>query len=506
KQGALERGQPLLWTTLPFIMLTLYRLFREAVVGALVVDAPFVELHKSSSDRPTKIRKSIYLDYRTSLSIVAWSKALKNGHTFLGLCMLFSFVVSLGLVPLVGGLFAEGEELPATNAIFSLGSILDRTTDITVVDYGLLFDLVSASWVHTAPYPPGTDGNFPLPSVAPVGDLKNYTISLPATTSQLSLDCQVISGAAFTTDKETENIKNRRFSATDRDCLISGDIAVGNNKDSYYLGAFSQQDCPDVAGRTRLVLFSVPVDSSGGMQDPTLISCIPSYWTVNGTLGVVRTTDSTNRSAETPSFSESSRSIEELPDIKRQQFEEGVAKVQSINIGSKVNTPDRLAELVARYIDNHDLEFAEDNLIKASSTVYPAVYTMLCLDKFYPTLAQPIQQGGVLHIPENRLHDDKKQDKTSKKQEKVNRKQNRADKKEEKKKVSNTDDSLLARKCWVEREPDAWELKILVEPRAVDAPFPEHAFSASQKDSALHAAQPTRSDSGQPTQNVASLV
>jgi hypothetical protein len=582
KQGALERGQPLLWTTLPFIMLTLYRLFREAVVGALVVDAPFVELHKSSSDRPTKIRKSIYLDYRTSLSIVAWSKALKNGHTFLGLCMLFSFVVSLGLVPLVGGLFAEGEELPATNAIFSLGSILDRTTDITVVDYGLLFDLVSASWVHTAPYPPGTDGNFPLPSVAPVGDLKNYTISLPATTSQLSLDCQVISGAAFTTDKETENIKNRRFSDTDRDCLISGDIAVGNNKDSYYLGAFSQQDCPDVAGRTRLVLFSVPVDSSGGMQDPTLISCIPSYWTVNGTLGVVRTTDSTNRSAETPSFSESSRSIEELPDIKRQQFEEGVAKVQSINIGSKVNTPDRLAELVARYIDNHDLEFAEDNLIKASSTVYPAVYTMLCLDKFYPTLAQPIQQGGVLHIPENRLHvvepvaiamitflvilvvesiylivylhkypsilaeepiglvgaanllhnsnisrviakfheeprfdgrlrrplkqDDKKQDKTSKKQEKVNRKQNRADKKEEKKKVSNTDDSLLARKCWVEREPDAWELKILVEPRAVDAPFPEHAFSASQKDSALHAAQPTRSDSGQPTQNVASLV
>jgi hypothetical protein len=102
--------------------------------------------------------------------------------------------------------------------------------------------------------------------------------------------------------------------------------------------------------------------------------------------------------------------------------------------------------------------------------------------------------------------DDKKQDKTSKKQEKVNRKQNRADKKEEKKKASNTDDSLLDRKCWVEREPDAWELKILVEPRAVDASFPEHAFSASQKDSALHAAQPTRSHSGQPTQNVASLV
>jgi hypothetical protein len=402
-QGALDRGTPLLWTTLPVIILTLYRLFREAVVSALVVETPFMELQKSSPASPTTLRRSIYLDYRTSLSIIAWFKALKNKHTFLGLCMLFSFVVSIVLVPLAGGLFTEGEELSATSATFDLLSILDTTTDINILDYGRLFDVVSASWVYTARYPSGTDGRFPLPSIAPVSDLKNYTIALPVVTSQLSLDCQVVSDASFSTKEETENVALRAFSATDRDCNISGDIAVGD-RNSYYLGVFAQQDCPDLAGRTRVVLFSIPVVSSGDMQNTTLISCIPLYWAVNGTVSIIRRTDLAGEVTETPSFSETSRAIEELPDLKRGQFEEGVLRVQSINIGSNVNAADRLGELIAGYIESQKLSFTEGSLIKAVNTVYPAVYTMLCLNHFFPDLAEPVQQEGVLRIPENRLH------------------------------------------------------------------------------------------------------
>lgn len=529
-QGALDRSQPLLWTTLPVIIFTLYRLFREAVVAALVVETPFIELHQSSSVNPTKIRKSIYVDYRTSLSIIAWYKALQNSHIFLGLCMLFSFVVSIALVPLAGGLFTEGMELSTTNATFSLISTLNMTTDIGVVDYGGFFDVVSASWIYNASYPAGTEGHFALPLIAPKQGLRNYTISLPATTSQLSLDCQVISDAAFTTKVETDNIALRAFSATDRDCLISGDIAVRSGDvyydRFYYLKAFSQQDCPDVAGRTRMVIFSVPVFSYSDMQDPTLISCIPSYWIVNGTVSVIRSTDSAGRLTETPSFSETSRLIEELPDMKRQQFEQGVINVQSINIGSRFNSPNRLAELVARYTDSHGLEFAEENLIKAASTVYPAVYTMLCLDRFYPRLAQPIQQEGVLYIPENRLHivepvaivmlvvlailivetiyliiylhkhpsilaeepvgligaanllhgsnisclvakfhhepgfDGR-----------LRRLVAQVGKTREKTRAPNTDDGLLDRDCWVEREPQSGRLRILVGSEAVDAEY-----------------------------------
>lgn len=538
-QGALDRGQPLLWTTLPVVVLTLYRLFREAIVTALVVETPFIELHKSSSIRPTKIRKSIYVDYRTSLSIVAWYKALQNSHTFLGLCMLFSFVVSIALVPLAGGLFTEGEELTATNATFNLLSTLNTTADISIVDYGRLFDFVSASWIYTAPYPSGTDGRFSLPRIAPTKNLKNYTISLPATTSQLSLDCIVISDATITTKTETDNIALRAFSATDRDCSISGDIAMGSNN-AYYLGAFSLQDCPEIAGRTRMVLFSVPVFSSGVTQDPTLISCIPSYWNVNGTVSVVRSTDLTGRLTERPSFSETSRVIHELPDAKRKQFEQGVINVQSINIGSKVNAPDRLAELVGRYIDSNGLNFTEENLISAASTVYAAIYTMLCLDQFYPPLAQQFLQEGVLRIPENRLHivepvaiamlvifviliveiiylmiylhrhpsilveepiglvgaanllhDSNISHLVAKFHHepgfdgRLRRPVTQVNTTRKKTKTPNTDDGLLNRECWVEREPGSWWLKIVVESEAVDAectqPFHEHAYSAHQR-------------------------
>lgn len=560
-QGALDRGQPLLWTTLPIVILTLYRLFREAVVAALVIETPFIELCKSSSERPTKIRQSIYVDYRTSFSIVAWYKALQNSHTFLGLCMLFSFVVSIALVPLAGGLFTEGEELSATNATINLLSTFEPTIDISIVDYGRLFDTVSASWIHTAPYPSGTEGHFALPRIAPTQDLRNYTISLPATASQLSLDCQVIRDAAFTTEVKTNNIAVTAFSAIDRDCSISGDVAVGYTFPSY-LKAFSQQDCHDVAGRTRVVLFSISVSSSGDMQDPTLISCIPSYWIVNGTVSVIGSTRFTGRLIEAPSFSETSRVIEELPDLKRQQFEQGVSNVQTINIGSEVNAPNRLAELVARYIDKNGLDFAEESLIKAASTVYAAIYTMLCIDQFYPTLAQPIQQEGILHIPENRLHvvepvaiamlvvlailivetvyliiylhkhpsilaeepiglvgaanllhDSNISCLVAKFHHepgfdgRLRRPVTQANTTREKSKAPNMDDELLERECWVERIPESSQLKIVVESKAVDAecprPFHEHAFSAHQRGSAPHAAHALRHVTGQRAPNAA---
>lgn len=563
-QGTLDRGQPLLWTTLPIVILTLYRLFREDVVAALVVETPFIELRKSSPERPTKIRKSIYVDYRTSFSIIAWYKALQNSHTFVGLCMLFSFVVSIALVPLAGGLFIEGEELSATNATINLLSTFDPTKDISIVDYVRLFDTVSASWIHTAPYPSGTEGHFALPRIAPTQDLQNYTISMPTTTSQLSLDCQVISDAEFTTEPQTSNIALKTFSAIDRDCSISGDIAVVYTFPSYFK-TFSQLDCPDVAGRTRVVLFSIQVSSSGDMQDPTLISCIPSYWTVNGTVSVIGSTGFTGRLIETPSFSETSRVIEELPDLKRYLFEQGVINVQTINTGSVIKVPNRLAELVARYIDINSLDFSEEGLIKAASTVYAAIYTMLCIDQFYPTLAQPIQRESILHKPENRLHvvepvaiamlvvlailivetvyliiylhkhpsilaeepiglvgaanllhDSNISCLVARFHHepgfdgRLRRPVTQANTIRENSKAPNTDDCLLERDCWVEQEPTSWRLKIVVESKAVDAecprPFHEHALSAHQRISAPHAAHALRHATGQETANAAPSV
>ncbi|KAH9217754.1 hypothetical protein DL95DRAFT_459003 [Leptodontidium sp. 2 PMI_412] len=562
-QGALDRGQPLLWTTLPTFIFTLYRPFREAVVTALVIETPFIELYKSSSERPTEVRKSIYVDYRTSFSIVAWYKALRNSHTFLGLCILFSFVVSIALVPLAGGLFTEGGEFHATHSAINLLSTFDPTIDISIVDYGRLFDIVSASWIHDAPYPAGTEGHFALPRIRTAQDLHNYTISLLATTSQLSLDCQVVRDAVFTTKAETTNIALEAFSAVDRDCAISGDVAVGYTFPSY-LKALSEQNCPDVAGRTRVVLFYISPSLSGDVQDPTLVSCIPSYWIVNGTVSVSGSTGFTGRLIEMPSFSETTREIKELPDLKRQQFEQAVINVQTINIGSKVNTPNRLAELAARYIDSKGLDFTEKSLIEAASTVYAAIYTMLCIDQFYPSLANSIQQEGILQIPENRLHVVKpvaiamliilailivetvyliiylSSHPSILAEEPIGlvgaanllhdsnisclvakfhhepgfdgrlRRSVTQASMSWWKKIPKTDDSLSRRECWVERDPTSKRLSIVVKSTAMDAecpqPFHEHTVSAYERISAPHAAHTPWLATGQQTMNAAPSV
>ena len=401
----LSRVQPLLWTTLPTLVFTLYRILREAVVSALVIETPFMELHKSSITQRSKVRKTVYVDYRTSFNIVAWYKALRNRYTFLGLCMLLSFVVSLALVPLAGGLFTEGEELLASNVAVHMLSKFNSSVDISVLDYGGLCDAVSASWVNAAPYPVDTDGYFPLPRIESIQGLENYTVSSAAETSQLSLDCRLIDDATIATQAETENILRTTFSANDRDCAVSGDILTVSteNPNLDYFKTYSEQDCPVSAGRTRVILFYVKAYSSGEVQNSTLVSCIPAYWAVNGTVSINRITSLTGR-LDTPSFEELSRAVEELPGMKRQQFEQGIMNVQTINVGSDVNSPLRLSELVARYIDSKNLDFSGGALVEALSTIYAAIYTMLCVNNFYPTLAQPIQQDGILRIPENRLH------------------------------------------------------------------------------------------------------
>lgn len=404
-QSALNRSRSLLWTTLPAVVFTLYRLFREAVVSALVVETPFIELHKSSPTRRTKVRKSVYVDYRTSLSIIAWYEALKNKHTFLGLCMLFSFVVSLALVPLAGGLFAEGREFLVSNATVNLFSVFNPSVDISTADYGLLFDAVSASWINAAPYPAGTDGHYPLPRIQPTEALQNYTISSTAETSQLSLDCRIVDDATIDTVNRTGIILQTNFTTTDRDCAISGDSLQNNNGLEFdYFKTFTVQDCPDWAGRTRLVLFYVRLSPLGTYLNSTLVSCIPSYWDVNGTVSITRSTGYKGQLAETPSFNEQSRSVKELPNLQRRTFEQAVLNVKTINIGGNVSTADRLSELVARDIDSRSLDFSASSIMKALNTIYPAIYTLLCVYHFFPTLEQPIQQNGILTVVENRLH------------------------------------------------------------------------------------------------------
>ncbi|PVH77317.1 hypothetical protein DL98DRAFT_638531 [Cadophora sp. DSE1049] len=402
-RGAVERGRPLLWTSVPTLIFMLYRIFRGSVIDSLIVETPYMELNKATIAHPTKVEKSVYLDYRTSFAVVAWYKAFKNQHRFLGSCMLLSFVVSIILVPLAARLFAEGEELLPTDATINLFSAYEPPYNMSDIDYAGLMDAVSASWIHNASYPPGTDGTFALPQISPARNRQNYTITLDVTCPQLSLDCQAISSPATSTKIETDSIIRTKFSAIDRGCSISGDM-LSRSQWSAYLRAFSESSCAESAGTSRVFFFYASYSgSSGELDGTTLVSCIPSYWNVTGTLNVISNVGFTGR-FEIPAFSPKSPKVTQLPAFARQQFESAIMNVMTINTGSEINSPNRLAELVARYITAKGLERSETALIKAATTIYPAIYTMLNVGYFYPDLPSPVQRQGIIRIPENRLH------------------------------------------------------------------------------------------------------
>ena len=404
--GIIERGRPLLWTSLPTFFFTLYRMFRESVISALVVETPYMELQKATVTNPTAVNKSVYLDYRTSFALVAWCKAFRNKHWFLGICMLLSFMVSLVLVPLAARLFAEGEELLPINATINQNSAYEPPFNMSGIDYAGLMDAVSASWIHNASYPSGTDGTFAFARISPSGKKQNYTISINTTSPQLELNCQPISSPVTSTEIVTNNITVTEISAVDRGCTLSGTMTSGPAW-SAYLGAFRNSDCDSSAGTSRIYFFYTSYSSSSGQLTNTkLVSCIPSYWNVTGTLNVVSTEGFTGRQVEVPAFSPASKAYSntELPGFARKQFETAVMSVLTINTGSDINSPNRLAELVARYLTVNELERTETALMKAATVIYPAIYTMANVQYFYPDLASPIQQQGVLRIPENRLH------------------------------------------------------------------------------------------------------
>lgn len=407
--GIVERGRPLLWTSLPTLIFTLYRIFRESVISSLTVETPYMELQNATIDHPAEVKKSVYLDYRTSFAVVAWWKAFENKHWFLGICMLLSFVVSLGLVPMAARLFAEGEELLPTNATIFQESAYEPPFNMSGIDYAGLMDAVSASWIHNASFPLRTDGTFAFPRISPGGKQQNYTMTINTTSPYLSLDCQPVNSPVISTKIVTGNIVQTEFSAIDRDCSLSGTMNSGPAW-SAYLGAFRQSDCNSSAGTSRIYFFYTSYSSpSGELTNSKLVSCIPSYWNVTGTLEVVSSAGFTSRQVEVAAFSPASPMHEayrttELPEFARPQFEMAVMNVLTINTGSGINSPNRLAELVARYLAANRLEIIETALMKAATVIYPAIYTMANVRYFYQDLTSPIQQRGILRIPENRLH------------------------------------------------------------------------------------------------------
>ena len=89
--------------------------------------------------------KTALLDYRRHLSFTRWSVAFKNGHPFLGSCMLHTVINTIILVPFAAHLFsAIPVNNPKKTSTFLLSTSYNASADIALADYASILATVMA--------------------------------------------------------------------------------------------------------------------------------------------------------------------------------------------------------------------------------------------------------------------------------------------------------------------------------------------------------------------------
>lgn len=405
-EDTVQRAKPLLWTSVPTLIFTFYRIFRDSVITSFIVETPYMELYKTIQGRATKLGRSAYLDYRTYLAPVALFKAFKNRHRFLGACMLIFFLVSIILVPLAARLFAEGMELDTTTMNINMLSSYMPPENMSIVDYAAVMDAVSASWIYGASYPSSTDGTYSFPRVSPKEARDNYTVTVDTSSPQLSLDCALVDSPITSFEQATADTGQIKFSGDDRGCAVSGTVSFSSAWNTY-LRAFETHSCDESVRAIRLFYFYATARNAGREPDHSaIVSCIPAFWNVTGFLDVVSTVGFTQKRVEVPAFTATSHEVADLPAFSDQQFTYSIMGVGTLNpsSGADINTPNRVAELVARDIAAKKLVLSEAMIIDSAKIIIPAIYTMMNVQYYFPDLPISAQQEGVLRVPENRLH------------------------------------------------------------------------------------------------------
>lgn len=145
----LEQG--LLWTTLPPLLMALYKLIWGSAVSACSQRQPFIELAKDQGNgAPAK--NSILLDYRSYSTFLSWFIAFQNGHYLIGISILFSLILSIFVVPLSAYLFTPGTIISSTTVQLNMTTSFNESAITSHTDLAPVFEAASATSIYNG-YP-----------------------------------------------------------------------------------------------------------------------------------------------------------------------------------------------------------------------------------------------------------------------------------------------------------------------------------------------------------------
>ncbi|OQV04790.1 hypothetical protein CLAIMM_09622 [Cladophialophora immunda] len=288
------------WTFVPALVMALFLLAYGAIVTAMAVRQPFVELQHVPKDR-RNITVTLMLDYMTYPLFYVWVIAMRNGHVVVGFAFLAQLVASVSLVSLSANVFRAdtSTSVSAISMTFPQEFNVDLLNSRTDMQPAL--DIASAVHIHGATAPTWMAADYAFESFRPVeeGISGNFTAKTFALSS--SPDCRLMDPSEYSAvfePSDEEGVGSTTITMVDRGCDVWGNIAFSPQTPIYALSWY--QRCSDEP-YDRIGIFAglYSSESPGNLQNLTVVSCRPKYW--NSTVSLTMSMDSSNSSA--PSFS-----------------------------------------------------------------------------------------------------------------------------------------------------------------------------------------------------------
>jgi len=277
----------LLWTTLPSLIMTLYRITWDIIVSGASARQPFVILERRKKKRPGDSTLNFELDYKSYPSSLAWIVALRNGDIQLGVPMLLSLILSIAIVPLAAHLFVAAQSQSGSVVAINFMTSFNESALTAETSLQPALDLASANRIYSATPPSWMTSEYAFEKFD-VGDGNTITGNVTAETNAYSaqLDCQTFpESSAMYTDSETSGAWTVIYNINDRGCEVSGSISVVNTT-PIYTQSWQTNCAGSEYGRVGVIAGTYSDESSVKLANYSLVSCAVWYWNTSGSLTV----------------------------------------------------------------------------------------------------------------------------------------------------------------------------------------------------------------------------
>ncbi|KAK4100618.1 hypothetical protein N658DRAFT_91095 [Parathielavia hyrcaniae] len=256
----------ILWTVLPSAVLQLLSISWNAIARSLAARQPYVDL---ADARGAAAASSVLLDYQCTPTPWRWLRALRLGHTTVGLATLMGLILQYIATPFAARLFT-------TEAANARVAIVQGENPVPWANDEFAFRPFSA----TAP----REGS--------------YYMAANTTAYSAYVNCEVISDYTMSLERQEPESGDAggvvRVAATDRGCEFSDEFRVSGVGSNIFFITGQRLDCSQAAHYSRFFFTAGQYAPASPylLSNISVISCATDYQAVNGTLEVAVTSSS----------------------------------------------------------------------------------------------------------------------------------------------------------------------------------------------------------------------